>query len=365
METAFTAEQRAFLLELLHQPSPSGWEAEGQKIWRKEADKFADQVEQDAYGNTYATLKGRSSDGPTLMVEAHADEIGFIVKYINDEGFLSLSPVGGSDKTIAAARKIHIFTEKGPVIGVLGNTAIHLRQKDKDKIPEWEDLFVDVGASSADEVKELGIRVGCPAVYTDGTIEVGQNRIIGRALDNRLGGFALTRILEILSQGERPHATLVFANAVQEELGCHGARMIAHRINPDAAIVFDVTHATDTPGIDSRQHGKVKLGKGPTIAHGMSNQAQMVEMLESISKEHKLPIQHEAISRSTSTDTDSVFITRDGIPSALISFPLRYMHSVTETVDLRDVETAVKLVAAFARSLAPGQTFSPRGVSLD
>ena len=358
----YSSEHRDFLFKLLTQPSPSGWEAGGTAIWRQEAQKFADRVEQDPHGNTWATLTGRSDDAPVVMLEAHADEIGFIVKHVSEDGFVSISPVGGSDKTIAAARRIQIFTKKGVVPGVIGNTAIHLRNTDKDKLPDWKDLFVDIGVRSAEEAAELGIQVGCPAVYVDGTVEMGSNRLVGRALDNRVGGFLLVRILELLSTGERPKATVVAANAVQEELGSYGASMIAHRIAPDAAIVFDVTHATDTPGIDAREHGNIKLGAGPTVAHGMSNHPLIVEKLETLAEQDNLPLQHEAISRTTRTDNDAVFASQEGIPSALISFPLRYMHSPTETIDLNDLETAAKLVASFIRSLQPGEKFEPKGV---
>lgn len=351
-----TPTEKTFLFELLGTPSPSGWEGPGQQIWMHHLQTVADTVEADSHGNAWATLQGQG--GPVIMLEAHADEIGFIVRHVDEKGFLSISPIGGSDRTLAAARRIRIFGEHGEVIGVIGNTAIHLRDTDKDKIPEWKDLYVDVGASSAAEVETLGLRVGHPAIFCDETIELPSGRLVGRALDNRIGGFLLARIVASLAaDSERPHTTVVAVNAVQEEIGSHGARMVAHRLRPDAALVFDVTHATDTPGLNARQHGLVRLGQGPTVAHGAANHPVLVRRLLEVAKSETLPVQHEAISRSTRTDTDVIYTSRSGIPSALISLPLRYMHSPAETIDLADVDHTARLVAAFLRSIQPDETF--------
>lgn len=348
---------REFLLELLSTPSPTGWEAPGQRVWAQRAREFADKVESDAYGNAWATRAGNAGDGFKVMLEAHADEIAMIVNHIDDDGFITMAPVGGSDRTIAGARRIRIFGAKGDVVGVIGNTAIHLRDKEKDKVIDWKDHFVDVGASSAKGVEELGIRVGHPALLLDEPRELPNNRIVSRAIDNRIGGYILTRALAELSGGEKPWATMVAANAVQEEVGCYGVRMVTHRIYPNVAICFDVSHATDTPGINKRQHGAVKLGGGPTVSHGMCNHPLVVKRLIEVAEKDAIPIQHEAVSRGTSTDTDQMFIVREGVPSALISIPLRYMHSPTETVDMSDVENAVKLVVGFVRSIGEGDNF--------
>jgi putative aminopeptidase FrvX len=336
-----------FLLRLLSTHSPSGWESSGQACWRDYTAQPADRVETDAYGNVWATLEG---SGPShIMLAAHADEIGFIIRHIDDKGFISVGPIGGSDRTIARARRLRFFGSKGEVVGIIGNTAVHLRDKEKDKVPDWPELFVDVGASSATEVAGLGLRVGCPGVYLDEARQLPHDRLVGRAIDNRICGYLIARVLAELNRGKKNHAKVTAVNAVQEEIGGNGARMIAHRLRPDCALIFDVTHATDTPGIDARQHGSVKLGAGPTVAHGAANHPGVVEQLLAAAEKENLPVQHEAISRSTSTDADVVFISRDGIPTALVSIPLRYMHSPAELVDLRDVETAIKLVTAFIR----------------
>jgi len=353
-----------FLLQLLATHSPSGWEGPGQACWKKAVTGHADAVESDAYGNTWASLAGTDPQAGHIMLASHADEIGFIVRNINEKGFLSLGPIGGSDRTIARARRLRIFGEKGEVVGIIGNTAVHLRDKEKDKVPEWPELFVDVGASTAEEVSALGLRVGCPAVYLDEAQLLPNHHLVGRAIDNRICGYLIARVLKELHQGERPAAGVSAVNAVQEEIGGNGARMIAHRLRPDCALVFDVTHATDTPGINSSQHGTINLGGGPTVAHGAANHPGVVEQLIAAAATAGLALQHEAISRSTSTDADVVFISREGIPTGLVSIPLRYMHSPSEVIDLRDVETAIQLVVTFIRNFqCPGRDpMSPPGV---
>jgi len=346
------------LLEILSVPSPSGWEKAGQSLWIKNTSSFADRVESDAYGNAWAVLEGSDTKAPRVMLEAHADEIGFIVRHIDDKGFLAVGPIGGSDRTLAPARRIRLFGSKGVVPGVIGNTAIHLRDKANDKPADWKELFIDVGASHAKDVEKLGIRVGTPAIFMDDAMEFGEGRIVGRALDNRIGGFVLSLVLEELhALKKRPAATTIAANSVQEEVGCRGAQMVAHRIRPSVALVFDVTHATDTPGINVKENGLVELGKGPTISHGAANHPLVMQRLIDVAEKNKIPVQHEAVSRSTSTDADVIYTTRDGIPCGLISIPLRYMHSPVETVAMSDVHQAASLAAAFIRSSDQSDTF--------
>lgn len=348
------------LLAILETPSPSGWEKAGQQQWMALAAQASDRVETDAYGNAWAVLEGAESEAPRVMLEAHADEIGFIVRHIDKKGFLAIGPIGGSDRTLAPARRISIFGAKGIVPGMIGNTAIHLRDTSKDKAPEWKDLFVDIGAKSPAEVAERGIRVGNPAVFESASTEFHGNHIVGRALDNRIGGFVLALALEELAK-KRPAATTFAVNCVQEEIGSHGARMVAHRLAPSVALVFDVTHATDTPGIAVKEHGLVELGKGPALSHGAANHPLVVERLLAIAEQQSLPIQHEAISRSTRTDADVIYTARDGIPCALISIPLRYMHSPVEMAAFDDIQSAARLAAAFVSSLTTKDTFRIHG----
>ncbi|MCB1276890.1 M42 family metallopeptidase [Prosthecobacter sp.] len=348
---------RTFLLDLLSTPSPTGFESRGQRKWAAYTRQFADRVESDAYGSAWATLDGRS-DGRRLMLEAHADEIGYMVKYISKDGFLFVDRVGGSDVATARGRRVDIFGDKGTVRGVIGNIAIHIRDREDEKVPKVHELAIDIGASSDREVAKAGIRVGHPAVYADGVEEIGIDKLCGRALDNRIGGFIIAEVMARLSKRKtRQHVTVHAVNAVQEEIGGHGARMIAHRLMPDVAVVLDVTHATDTPNVDTKKHGAVKLGGGPSLTHGSANHIEVVKRLIEVAEKEKIPLQHEASSRSTGTDTDVIFHQQSGIPSALVSLPLRYMHSVVEMAHLDDVEYTIRLLTAFAESMKPKDEF--------
>jgi len=353
------SQAKSFLYELLNTPSPTGFEVRGQRIWAERCRGFADSVESDAYGNTWATIGGQSDEAPTVMIEAHADEIGFMVKHVDDDGFLRVDRIGGSDWATARGRRITLFGDKGEVAGIIGNTAIHIRdRKDGEKAPEVHELFVDIGASSPSEVEEMGIRVGHPAVYGESATPFGPNGIVGRALDNRIGGFIISEVARRLAESDSmPSATCLALNAVQEEIGGYGATMAAYRLRPDVCLVLDVTHATDSPDIKHAQHGKVTLGGGPTVTHGTANHPVLVERLVSLAREHDIPLQHEASSRFTGTDTDSIYHVRGGIPSALVSLPLRYMHSIVEMADFGDVERTIELMTAFVRSVAVGDTF--------
>ncbi len=355
---------RKFLFELLDTPSPTGFEVAGQRVWSAYAGKFSDRVESDTYGTAWATLEGRKRSDkqapPTVMLEAHADEIGFIIKYITAEGWLHLDRVGGSDVATARGRRLSILGDKGPVTGIIGNTAIHIRDRTNgEKAPEIHHLYVDVGASSDKEVAKMGLRVGHPGVYADAAELLGKKHIVGRALDNRIGGFIIAQVLANLSRAKtRPEATVYAVNAVQEEIGGYGAKMVTHRLVPDVAIVLDVTHATDTPGIEKARYGAVTLGGGPSITHGTCNHPNVMKRLISVAKKQKITLQHESSSRFSGTDTDQIYHVGEGIPSGLVSLPLRYMHSVVEMADLSDIDEVIKLLTAFVLSLKAGEDFS-------
>ena len=351
-------EDREFLHRLLESRSPTGFEMPGQKIWANWIREHAGHVECDAYGSTWATLPGKTDQ--VVMLAAHADEIGYMIKHIDDKGFLRIDRVGGSDAATARGRRIFIIGEKGHVPGIIGNTAIHLRRDDhgSEKAPAVHDLWVDVGASSPAEVAKLGIRVGHPAVYQDGPMELANKRIVCRALDNRIGGYIIAQVMKrVAASKHQPAFTLVCLNAIQEEVGGNGAMMATYRLRPDVAVCLDVTHATDTPGLDAAKHGKVTLGGGPTLTHGTANHPLVVKRLIETAEESKIPIQHEASSRFTGTDTDKIFHSRQGIPSALVSLPLRCMHSVVETAHLDDIAHTIELLTAFVLSIEDKKNF--------
>ena len=351
-------EDREFLDRLLETPSPTGFEMPGQKVWADWIRHHADHVECDAYGSTWATLPGKTER--IVMLEAHADEIGYMIKHIDERGFLRLDRVGGSDAATARGRRLTILGDKGDVPGIIGNTAIHLRRDEhgSEKAPAVHDLWVDVGASNPAEVAKLGIRVGHPAVYQDGPMELANKRIVGRALDNRIGGYIIAQVMKRIAPGKKkPAFTLVCLNAIQEEIGGNGAMMATYRLKPDVCVCLDVTHATDTPGLDAAKHGSVKLGGGPSLTHGTANHPLVVKRLIEVAAEAKIPIQHEASSRFTGTDTDKIFHSREGMPSALVSLPLRCMHSVVETAHLDDITHTIDLLTDFVLSLKDKEAF--------
>ena len=348
-----------FLEELLITPSPTGYESEGQKVWMNYISQFTNKVEADAYGSAIAKIN-TSSDVMTVMLEAHADEIGMVVQYISDDGFIYLNKLGGSDSTIARAKRVFIYGKNGKISGVTGNTAIHLQSNKNGggKEPSWKDIYVDIGASSKEEAAEA-IQIGDPVTYAEDLEYLNDDIISARALDNRIGGFAIAQAMKKISENKKNLAVNVIAlNSVQEEVGGFGARMMSYRHMPDAAIVTDVTHATDSPGIDQKEHGQVKLGGGPSVQHGGANHPKLVELLESTAKKHKIDIQHEATSVRTGTDTDSIFYQRTGIPSALVSVPIRYMHSPVETASLKDLQQLIDLMAESVLSMEPDQAFT-------
>lgn len=354
-----TASAKSFLFNLLSTPSPTGWEAAGQRQWMTHMRGIADRVESDAYGSAWATLDGAAQGGPRILLAAHADEIGFMVKHIAADGFISVDRIGRADAATARGRRVDILGDQGTVRGVIACNAIHIRENDGEAaVPKAHELVIDIGAASAADVAQAGIRVGHPLVYADTAEEFGAGLLCGRALDNRIGGFILAEVMRRLHESTaRAPATVLALNAVQEEIGGHGAAMAAHRLMPEAAIVLDVTHATDTPGIDPRVHSLIRLGGGPTVTHGTVNHPEVVRHLLQVAAHENIPVQHEASHRGTGTDADVIFRQQHGIPTALVSLPLRYMHSVVETAHLDDVENTIRLLLAFAQSVKAGESF--------
>jgi len=346
----------SFLEKLVNTPSPVGHEARGQRVWLDYARQFADETFSDAYGNCVAVLNKGGS--PRLMLSGHADEIAMAVNYINDEGYLYVRRMGGVDAAITKAQRVVIHTANGPVKGVVGNVAPHLMKEDKDsKPPKIQDLFIDIGVASRKEAEEL-VRIGDPITLTDEFELLRNDLAVARAFDNRIGTFAVAETLRLLKESKaKLQAEICAVSNVQEEVGLLGARQIAYSLKPDVALVVDVTHATDYPTVSKAQHGDVKIGKGPAITHGGCNHPEVVARIEALAKAAKIPLQHEAMSSTSGTDTDAIFWTRGGIASALISLPNRYMHSPVELVSLKDLEMIPELLAAFAASLKKGEEF--------
>ncbi|HHY84203.1 MAG TPA: M42 family metallopeptidase [Verrucomicrobia bacterium] len=349
-----------FLKTLVNTPSPTGHETRGQRVWLDYVGRFADETFSDAYGNCVAVFNKGGS--PRVMLAAHADEIAMAVSYITEDGFIHVRKLGGVDAAITRAQRVVIHTRNGPVKGVVGNVAPHLTKQDDDKHrrPKIHDLFIDIGASNRKEAESL-VRVGDPITLAAEFEILRKDLAVARAFDNRVGTFAVAEALRLLSESRRkPAAEVCAVSNVQEEVGLLGARQIAYSLKPDIALVVDVTHATDYPTVNKAQHGDVRIGRGPTLTHGGCNHPEIVARLEAVARARRIPLQHEAMSATSGTDTDVIFWTRGGIASALVSLPNRYMHSPVELVSLRDLEQIPQLLAAFVLSLKRNERFKVR-----
>ncbi len=346
----------SFLRTLVNTPSPVGHETRGQRVWLDYAKQFADETFSDAYGNCVAVLNKGGS--PRLMLAGHADEIAMAVNYITDDGYIYVRKMGGVDAAITKAQRVVIHSRHGPIKGVVGNVAPHLKKEEKEpSLPKMHDLFIDIGAASRKEVERL-VRVGDPITLADEFDLLRNDLAVARAFDNRIGTFAVAETLRLLKESRaKLRAEVCAVSNVQEEVGLLGARQIAYSLKPDVALVVDVTHATDYPTVNKPQHGDVKIGQGPSITHGGCNHPEVVARIEAIAKSKRIPLQHEAMSGTSGTDTDAIFWTRGGIASALISLPNRYMHSPVELISLKDLAMIPELLAAFAASLKKGEQF--------
>ncbi len=346
----------SFLKTLVNTPSPVGHETRGQRVWLDYAKKFADETFSDSYGNCVAVLNKGGS--PRIMLAGHADEIAMSVNYIDAEGYIYVRRMGGVDAAITKAQRVTIHTRGGPVRGVVGNVAPHLTKQEGDpKPPKIHDLFIDIGVGSRKDAEKL-VRVGDPITLVDEFELLRNGLAISRAFDNRIGTWSVAETLRLLKESKSKIAPEVCAvSNVQEEVGLLGARQIAYSLKPDIALVVDVTHATDYPTVSKMQHGDVKIGSGPAITHGGCNHPEVVKRIEQVANAKKIPLQHEAMSSTSGTDTDVIFWTRGGIASALISLPNRYMHSPVEVVSLKDLEQIPQLLAAFVRSVKKGEQF--------
>ena len=340
-----------FLETLVNTPSPSGHESRGLRVWMDYAGQYADETYSDAYGNCVAVLN--KGGGPRLMLAGHADEIGMTVNFIDDDGYVYVRRLGGTNPAITKAQRVTIHSRKGPVKGVVGSVAPHLMRTETGapKVPKIHEVFVDIGVGSRKAAEKL-IRVGDPITLNDQFELLRGDLAVARAFDNRVGTWAVAETLRLLQSGKAKLNAEVCAVAnTMEEVGLFGARQIAYSLHPDIALVMDVTHATDYPTVDKRQHGDIKVGQGPTVTHGNCNHPEVIKRVEQVAKRLKINLQHEAISSTSGTDTDAVFWTRGGIPSGLISLPNRYMHSPVEVVSLKDLEQIPQVMAGFAKSL--------------
>jgi len=343
----------AFLRRLLDAPSPSGFETAGQRVWVDYVEEFADDVRTDAYGNAVAVHEGGETE---VAFAGHADELGFVVTAITDDGFLRVRPLGGVDRSVTEGTQVEVHTGDGTVNGVVGQTAVHVREDGEDDPADVTEQHVDVGAADGDHAREL-VAVGDPATLAAGVHDLAGTRIAGRGLDNRAGSWVAAEALR--RAAERGTDCTVYAvNTVQEELGTRGASMVAFDLDPDVALVADVTHAADNPTYPSSHASEVALGDGPTVTRGGSSHPEVVRAVRAAGDAEGIDVQVEAMSTTTGTDADRFFRERGGIPTAAVGIPNRYMHTPAEVVDTEDVEGTADLLAAFAVREADRESFA-------
>jgi endoglucanase len=344
-----------FLKKLLSTPSVTSQEARGIRVWVDHVKKFADRVETDAYGNAYAYLNEKGS--PKVMLTGHADEIGFMVRYIDNDGFVYFTGVGGVDRALVRGQRVHIHTRNGPVLGVIGSLPVHLQdRKDDKKVPELHESFIDIGVKNKKEALKR-VEIGDTVTYVDGFEILNGTVAVARGFDNRIGTFAAAEALRELAKARKLNACVVAVATVQEEIGLNGAAMAGYNLHPDVAIVADVGHALDIPGICKPKHGEASLGKGPILGLGSANHPVVVERLRTTARARKIPLQVALDPNYTSTDADAISVARGGIPTACLGLPNRYMHTPVETINLNDLDQLVRLMAAFAASLSKGERF--------
>lgn len=345
-----------FLKDYLNTAAPTGFEAEGQKKWLEYIRPYIDEYFVDTYGTVVGVINPEAEY--KVVIEAHADEIGWFVNYINDQGYIYVRRNGGSDALIAPSKRVNIHTAKGVVKAVFGWPAIHVRKVDQDKAPVIETIFLDCGATTRQEVEDLGIHAGSVITFEDEFMVMNEKYFVGRALDNRIGGFMIAEVARMLKDNNKklPFG-LYIVNAVQEEIGLRGAEMVAHRIKPNVAIVTDVTHDTQAPMYDKKVSGDLHCGKGPVITYGPAVQNNVRDMIIRVAQEKEIPFQRASASRATGTDTDAFAYSNEGVAAALISLPLKYMHTTVETVHRDDVENVSTLIYEFLLQLEAGHDF--------
>lgn len=352
-------ESMVFLKTYMNNASPVGSESAGQKIWLNYIKNYVDTTFTDPYGTAVGVINPDKAF--KVIIEAHADEISWFVNYITPEGFIYLKRNGGVDHQIAPSQRVFVHGKKGLVKAVFGWPAIHTRHggAEKEQQPKVENLFLDCGARNKKEVEDLGIHIGAVVTYTEGFDELAYGNLIGRAFDNRIGGFMIAQVARLLKENKKkiPYSLYV-VNAVQEEIGLRGAEMIARRIKPDVAIITDVTHDSTTPMINKNVQGDCSCGKGPALTYGPAVHNKLLGLIENVAAKNKIPVQLQAVSRSTGTDTDSFAYANDGCPSALISIPLRYMHTTVEMLHKDDVENTIRLIYESVLALTPKTNLS-------
>lgn len=355
-KSILTKSSHEFLHKYLNNASPTGFEAEGQKIWLQYMKPYIDDHFVDNYGTAVGVVNPKAEY--KVVIEAHADEISWFVHYITNEGFIYVRKNGGSDHMIAPSKRVNIHTDKGIVKAVFGWPAIHVREAGREEPASLKNIFLDCGCNSKKEVEELGVHVGCVITYPDELVEMNNRYYVGRALDNRIGGFMIAEVARLLKESKtKLPFGLYIVNSVQEEVGLRGAEMITHTIKPNIAICTDVCHDTQSPMMSKIASGDISCGKGPVLTYGPAVQNNLLKLIMDSAKTNKIDFQRAAVSRATGTDTDAFAYSMGGVPSALISLPLRYMHTTVETVHKVDVENVIKLIFQSLKAIKNNHDF--------
>ena len=346
-----------FLEKYLNNAAPTGYEWDGQKLWMDYLKPYVDEFITDTYGTAVGVINPDAKY--KVVIEGHADEISWYVNYISDNGLIYVIRNGGSDHQIAPSKIVNIHTKNGIVKGVFGWPAIHTRDKSKEEAPKPDNITIDIGAKDKEEVLKMGVHVGCVITYPDEFHILNEDKFVCRALDNRMGGFMIAEVARLLKENKKelPFG-LYITNSVQEEIGLRGAQMITETIKPNVAIVTDVTHDTTTPMIDRKKEGHLEIGLGPVVAYAPAVQQKLRDLITDTAEAKKIPFQRSALSRATGTDTDAFAYSNGGVASALISLPLRYMHTTVEMVHKDDVENVIKLIYETLLKIEDGETFS-------
>jgi putative aminopeptidase FrvX len=346
-----------FLENYLNNAAPTGYESGGQKIWMEYLKPYVDEFITDVYGTAVGVINPEAKY--KVVIEGHSDEISWYVNYITDKGLIYVIRNGGSDHQIAPSKWVNIHTKKGIIEGVFGWPAIHTRKNGKEEVPKLDNIFIDIGAKNKKEVEKMGVHVGCVITYPDTFKTLNKDKFVCRAIDNRAGGFMIAQVARLLSENNiKLPFGLYITNSVQEEVGLRGAEMITQTINPNVAIVTDVCHDTSTPMINQKVEGQTEIGKGPVISYAPAVQNNLRERIIKTAETKKIPFQRHASSRFTGTDTDAFAYSNGGVASALISLPLRYMHTTVEMVHRDDVENVIKLIYETVQAIKEGETFS-------
>jgi len=354
-------ESLKFLEQLLDAPSPSGYEQPAQRVFREYVAPYCDELTTDVMGNVFARVAGKGKDLPRVMIVGHTDEIGLQVKYIDDKGFLYFAAVGGVDAHLTPGKRVNIHTAAGPLAGVIGKKPIHLMDnKDRETVVKLESQYIDIGANDKKEAQKL-VRVGDAVTFESAFTRLQGDRVASRGFDDKAGCFVVAEVLRLVkASGKKLHVDLYGVSSVQEEIGLRGGTTSCYTINPDVGICVEVDLATGKPDVEKKHNGEVALGKGPILARGANINPPLFELLSTAAEKEKIAIQHTASPRATGTDANVMQISRNGVATALVKIPLRYMHTSVETVSLGDLEDAAKLIVAALGRITSKEEFIPR-----